>query len=377
MEVFSASKLKSLAGRRVLLWVIITLVISAVSTVVFPFTLTNLFDRYGENTILTVILASGLLINLATSIFLLGRSKFYIRTLLWMLLLAPSLLLTFSNAFELYKILTQNIQFSAHPISEVLELIVALSIMLGVIMTAPIFKSISSSHAQLQSSELKYRSIFESSSDAVLLMDAETLLILDCNRKTVEYFGYSRKELIGKAAVELSAEKSNTEHSFKHNIANASLRYFKRKDGSIFPAELSGNSFEYEEKQLRVGFIRDLSEKMEREELLQHSEERFSIAMDALNGYLYENDLQTDNAYRSQNVERILGYTNNEIPHDITANGEHIHPSDRERVTIERNSDLLSGRDHFDREYRVRRKDGRYIIVNDRGNIIRDANEKK
>ena len=373
MKIFSINKLKSEAGKRVTLWLIFTLLISVLSYLVFPFIIKNLLSRFGEKYVLTTILSFGVVINFVTSTFLLIRAKHYMRISLWVLLIAPSLLLGFANLLELYDVLIVNDLFSAYPISEISEFVVSFSLMVGVILTAPIFTSLTKSNEQLRSSELKYRSIFETSSDAVVLIDNKTFIILDCNHAMIEYFGYSQKELIGKHALELSAEQSNTEHSFRNNINAISLRYFKRKDGTIFPAEISGSIFMYDDKEVRVGYIRDLSEKLKKEEQLQHSEERFRIAMDALNGYLYEIDLETNKAYRSQNFEQILGYTVEEIPNDLTADNKFIHPDDREMVVNNRNIDLLSGQSQFDREYRVRKKDGTYIVVNDRGNIISDA----
>jgi len=373
MGIFSVNTVKFATDKRVLLWIIVTVMILGFSHLAFSLILKNRFYQFDEKNILIVVLSLGLVINLVTSMFLLARIKHYMRISMWVLLIAPNLLLASANIFELYFVLVVNDLLSVYPILGLSIFTVSLSLMAGIILTAPIFASISASQEQLRSSELKYRSIFETSSDAVVLVDNKTFVILDCNKTMLTYFGYTQKELIGKQAIELSAEQSNMQHSFQNNIDTVNLRYYKRKDGTIFPAEISGSIFMFDDKEVRVGFIRDLSEKLKNEEQFHLSEKRFRIAMDALNGYLYEIDLKTNKAYRSQNFEQILGYTIDEIPNDLTADNNYIHPDDREIVVNDRNIDLLSGHLRFDREYRVRKKDGTYIIINDRGNIIRDS----
>ena len=373
MKMFSFNTLRSSAGKRLFLWIISMLMVCFMSYVVFPVIMISLINRFGEKELLIAIVLTSISVNLATSLFLLVRAKYYMRMSLWILLVAPNLLLAFTNLLELYELLFSADLLLAYPVSELSEFVVSLSLFSGVVLTAPIFASISKTSEQLRMNELKYRGIFESSTDAVILLDNSSHLVLDCNRQTEKLFGYRHEEMIGKNAIDLSAEKASTEFTFRENICNVPLRYFKRKDGTTFPAEISGTIFSQDHKEYRVGFIRDLSEKLKQMENLQHSEERFRIAMDALNGYLYEIDLATNMAFRSNNFEKVVGYTNTEVPVDLSIQNKHIHPDDRETVLKERNEDLASAKTQFEREYRIRKKDGSYIVVQDRGNIIRDT----
>ncbi len=50
----------------------------------------------------------------------------------------------------------------------------------------------------LEESELRYRRLFESAQDGILILDAKTGMIEDVNPFLVKMLGYSRKEFIKK-----------------------------------------------------------------------------------------------------------------------------------------------------------------------------------
>ncbi|MBU2499533.1 MAG: PAS domain S-box protein [Proteobacteria bacterium] len=56
---------------------------------------------------------------------------------------------------------------------------------------------------QLQISEQKYHAIFDSIPNPVFVLDAQSLMILDCNDSVEAVYGYSPKDLIGKSFLEL------------------------------------------------------------------------------------------------------------------------------------------------------------------------------
>lgn len=52
---------------------------------------------------------------------------------------------------------------------------------------------------ELSDSEVRYRRLFETAQDGILILDAETGLITDVNPFLVRLLGYSREEFLGKA----------------------------------------------------------------------------------------------------------------------------------------------------------------------------------
>ena len=52
---------------------------------------------------------------------------------------------------------------------------------------------------ELVASELRYRRLFESTKDGILILDAETGKIVDVNPFLIDLLGYSKKEFIEKS----------------------------------------------------------------------------------------------------------------------------------------------------------------------------------
>jgi PAS domain S-box-containing protein len=137
----------------------------------------------------------------------------------------------------------------------------------------------------LAESELKYRSLFESSNDAIMLLDSERFF--DCNEATLRVFGYStREELLGKHPSDVSppvqADGRDSRKAADGRIADA-LRtgrsYFEwrhqRADGTIFPADVLLTPLEYRGQKVLQATVRDISERKRAEAALAESEERY------------------------------------------------------------------------------------------------------
>lgn len=100
---------------------------------------------------------------------------------------------------------------------------------------------------EVTASEQKYRNLYEKSPDLLRSINLEGI-ITDCNDTYAKNLGYTRGEAIGMSILDHTAENSLTEMSsqFKEwktsgNIINKEI-WLKRKDGTTFPALLSGTN---------------------------------------------------------------------------------------------------------------------------------------
>ena len=104
------------------------------------------------------------------------------------------------------------------------------------------------------------------------------------------------------------------------------------------------------------------------------SDEGLRLLADALDGFIYDWDVETDVVARSSGFETLLGYAPGD--HDLTADWwrSRIHPED-ESTTLPllraQLGDPSVGEVHS--EYRVRHREGHYIWVSDRARLVRDA----
>jgi PAS domain S-box-containing protein len=127
----------------------------------------------------------------------------------------------------------------------------------------------------LAESEEKYRQLFESESDAVMIFDSETQQFEDANPATLDLFGYSKEEFLSLKVEDISAEKDKTRLSVEkvRNAATNSMkipqRYFSRKDGSTFPGEISAGKFFSGDRQKIIGAVRDITERVQAEDKIR------------------------------------------------------------------------------------------------------------
>jgi PAS domain S-box-containing protein len=138
----------------------------------------------------------------------------------------------------------------------------------------------------LAESEAKYRQLFESESDAVMVFDAETGRFEDANRTTLDLYGYSKEEFLTLTVEDISAEKEKTRiavHRYnkgKPGSERVPLRYFKKKDGTIFPGEIAAGKFISGGRKKMIEAVRDITEREQANKKLKESEERYRSLVD-------------------------------------------------------------------------------------------------
>lgn len=133
----------------------------------------------------------------------------------------------------------------------------------------------------LKQSESRYRSLFNSIRDAIVVVDTKRAVI-DCNPAFVDLFGYSLEDIIGKETFMFFANDEafrQVENEFKKHIADYRFLYrvnFKKKDGAIFPGEVNIFYLMAEKDILKgfIGIIRDITERMHAEKTEKDLESR-------------------------------------------------------------------------------------------------------
>lgn len=121
----------------------------------------------------------------------------------------------------------------------------------------------------LKSSEQKYYAIFNNIPNAVLVLDAETLQILDCNQTATKLYGYTKGNLIRRTALELTAP----DETQANQAAIQSLQPLKRtkhvtSTGNTFWASTSTTRSEFQDSPVLLMVITDISERIRSDEQL-------------------------------------------------------------------------------------------------------------
>ncbi len=171
--------------------------------------------------------------------------------------------------------------------------------------------------ALFRESEEELQSLFENSLDAILLT-APDGRIFKANPAACRMFGRSEEEIcrLGRDGVvdtsdprltTLMEERSRTGR-WKGEINH------KRKDGAIFPTELSTALFFDPSGKVRTSMvIRDISERKRIEKALQLSEQKFRNLAESTSDWILEMDEQGTITYASPQVKDMLGYLPEEI----------------------------------------------------------------
>ena len=117
----------------------------------------------------------------------------------------------------------------------------------------------------------KYRTLFDMESDALALMDVENGGMLDVNKAFIKLYGYSKEEILCMKNTDFSAEPDKTQKSIQDHEAYIPIRYHKKKDGTVFPVEISVSIFEYQGKEVLIAAVRDITDRKHIEEQLKTS----------------------------------------------------------------------------------------------------------
>jgi diguanylate cyclase (GGDEF)-like protein/PAS domain S-box-containing protein len=158
----------------------------------------------------------------------------------------------------------------------------------------------------LRASESRYRRLFETAQDGILLLNADTAQIEDVNPYLIDLLGYSRAEFLGKKLWEVGAFADRTESKdlFAALQTTGYVRYedlpLKTKAGARIEVEFVSNAYDSVGIKLIQCNIRDITERKKAEQALRTSEERLKTVfvqaplgialIDSLTGHIYESN---------------------------------------------------------------------------------------
>lgn len=141
---------------------------------------------------------------------------------------------------------------------------------------------------RLEDSELRLRTVSDSTKDAIVMMDNEGKISF-WNQGAVGVFGYSRDEAIGRLVHDflIPSDLREAAHKGVHDfgssgegtvIGSTSEWIANRKDGSLVPVELCISKVKIDGEWNAVGVARDISDRKISEQALFVSNEKLNIA---------------------------------------------------------------------------------------------------
>ena len=163
----------------------------------------------------------------------------------------------------------------------------------------------------LRESEERLRTFFESSIDAILITHPDGS-ILTANNAALSMFDMTEEELIkGGRNVIVDLSDQRLEAALEERTRTGRFRgelNFKKKDGTIFPVEISTVAFENKQGSINtVMIVRDISKRKKAENFLRETQEKLNNALENGKIGVWEWDIKTDEIKLDNRMEDILG----------------------------------------------------------------------
>ena len=137
----------------------------------------------------------------------------------------------------------------------------------------------------LRESERRYRAVFDSSLDGLVVLNREGKVI-DVNRALTEIDGFSRQELVGEYPPGFRQGELLEKHLewAKRVIAGENIRHegkLPRKDGTYYFAEMSATALDYEGEPRILTVVRDVTDRVLKETALDRSRARLEATIES------------------------------------------------------------------------------------------------
>ena len=166
--------------------------------------------------------------------------------------------------------------------------------------------------AKVIASEIRYRRLFESAKDGILILDAETGMIVDVNPFLTDLLGYSHEKFLGKAIWEIGFFKNivANKDNFLELQQKEYIRYedmpLETSDGQIREVEFVSNVYLVDNAKVIQCNIRDITER----KLAEKEQTRLLYLLDSsLNEISIFNSENLNFEYVNKGVLRNTGYS--------------------------------------------------------------------
>ena len=156
----------------------------------------------------------------------------------------------------------------------------------------------------LRESEERFRELFDLESDAIMVIESSTGRIVQANTAACTTYGYTLEKLLTMTNEDISAEPEKTRAIHANatgqnfgQVVRIPLRLHRKRDGTVFPTDITVRAFRRENQVLAVLVIRDITE-----------QEKARATLERFNDELEEKvTLRTEElALRNNEIEALL-----------------------------------------------------------------------
>jgi PAS domain S-box-containing protein len=234
-------------------------------------------------------------------------------------------------------------------------------------------------HKELKDNEEKFRTLFESANDGILLMSGNTFA--ECNYTALEIYGCAqRDDLIGHTPMEFSPTfqpdgRSSSEKALEliqAAVGGVPQRFYwqhVRKDGRPIDVQVSLNRLTLNDKTCLQAIVRDITQERLAEDALRESERRLSTLMGNLPGMAYrcKNDRDWTMEFVSEGCKELTGYPSNDLLYNRKQTYSTLILAEDEEQVRQSVDEGIKNKHPFCMEYRIKTKEGEIKWVWEKG----------
>lgn len=228
----------------------------------------------------------------------------------------------------------------------------------------------------LEASEARYRRLFETAQDAILILDEASGKIMDANPFVIDLLGYSLNELLGKELWEIGlfSDTEESKAAMQRLQENGYIRYedmpLETKRGKRVEVEFVSNSYMVGDLKVIQCNIRDITDRKWAEEAARISAERFRFLAESMPIIIFTAKPDGEIDYCNRQLIEFTGLPCEEVCRQGRA--PFIHPDDAaEDDRLWRRA--LEVGEPFQTESRFLRADGVYRWHLTRAAAMRDS----
>ncbi len=147
--------------------------------------------------------------------------------------------------------------------------------------------------SNLVNSEKTFRDLFNKSAEMIYIQNMEGKII-DVNQLVIETYKYPKEFILGKTPAVFGVPGRNDMKLFKKNFKRAkkgdsvSFEWWaQKKDGEVFPKEVSFRKGEFFGQEVIIAISRDISQRKKNEQGLMENEEKFRMLFDTANDAIF------------------------------------------------------------------------------------------
>jgi len=225
----------------------------------------------------------------------------------------------------------------------------------------------------LQTSEAKSKAILAAIPDLMFRVGADGVYLECVNHRELSIIE-PEIEMVGRKMTALLPEQMGIDQSnvLQKAIETGELQVCEHR------VRLDDRTFDKELRVIRSGedealfMIRDISDRKEAERALQESESRFRRLADYAPVLIWMSGVDKQCFYFNQTW---LDFTGRNLEQELGGWAESVHPQDLQ-LCLEISNHSFDARHNFEKEYRLRRYDGEYRWILDRGTPRFDSDGK-